>query len=151
MFYRIRENELYDYADYKYAVDCLETGIITQLELDKHPNKVIIEDNILILNPNYEQEEEEKEKERISHLKCTKRVLALILQQMGISYTQLKNLIATNEQAQLEWDLCVELERSNPMIDIIGQELGLTPNDIDNIFRYANREIPNIEREVTNE
>ena len=151
MFYRIRENKLYDYANYNYDIDCLETNIITQLELDEHPNKVIVKDNILILNPNYEQEEKEKEKERISYLKCTKRVLVLILQKMGISYTQLKNLIDTNEQAQLEWDLCVELERSNPLLDLVGAELGLTPTDIDNIFRYANGEMSTIEREVANE
>ena len=141
MFYRIRENKLYDYADYNYDIDCLETDIITQPELDEYPNKVIIEDNILILNPNYEQEEKEKEKERISHLKCTKRVLALMLQQMGISYTRLKNLIATNEQAQLEWDLCIELERSNPLLDIMGAQLGITPEQLDIMFKYANGEV----------
>jgi hypothetical protein len=97
------------------------------------------------------KKKKEEEKERISHLKCTKRVLALILQQLGIQYSTLKALIDRNEQAQLEWDLCVELERSNPLIDIIGEELGLTSNDIDNIFRYANGEIPNIEREGNDE
>ena len=72
MFYRIKENRLYDYADYKYAEDCLETGIVTQKELDEHPNKVIVEDGVLILNPNYEQEEAEKEKERIQALFMTR-------------------------------------------------------------------------------
>ena len=99
-----------------------------------------------------EEEKEEHERERISHLKCTKRVLVLILEQLGLDYfEQIEPLINSNRQAKLEWDLCVELERSNPMIDIIGQELGLTHTDIDNIFRYANGEISNIEREVTNE
>ena len=98
--------------------------------------------------PEYIAKKEEEEKIRISNLRCTKRVLALILQQLGISYTQLKELIATNEQAQLEWDLCVELERSNPLLDIIGAELGLTHADIDNIFLYANGELSEIAREV---
>ena len=57
MFYRIKENKLYDYADYKYVDDCLTTNIITQTELDKHPNKVVVANGILILNPNYEQEQ----------------------------------------------------------------------------------------------
>ena len=60
MFYRIKEDRLYDYADYKYAEDCLETDIITQAELDAHPNKVIIDNGVLILNPDYEQEAAEK-------------------------------------------------------------------------------------------
>ena len=105
----------------------------------------------MIINPNYEKEEEEKEKERIYHLKCTKRVLALILQQLGIPYSQLKQLIDRSEQAQLEWDLCVELERNNPLLDLVGAELGLSSANIDNIFRYANGEIPTIEREVADE
>ena len=88
-----------------------------------------------------EKEKQQQEQERISHLKCTKRVLALMLQQMGISYAQLKNLIATNEQAQLEWDLCIELERSNPLLDIMGAQLGITPEQLDTMFKYANGEI----------
>lgn len=94
-----------------------------------------------------DEEKAEKEKERISHLHCTKRVLALILQQLGISYNQLKELIATNEQAQLEWDLCVELERSNPLLDIMGAQLGITSEQLDNIFKYANGEIDTIQKE----
>lgn len=89
----------------------------------------------------YKKKKEAEEKERISHLKCTKRVLALMLQQMGISYTQLKTLIATNEQAQLEWDLCIELERCNPLLDIMGTQLGITPEQLDIMFKYANGEI----------
>lgn len=89
----------------------------------------------------YKKKKEAEEKERISHLKCTKRVLALMLQQIGISYTRLKNLIATNEQAQLEWDLCIELERSNPLLDIMGTQLDITPEQLDIMFKYANGEV----------
>ena len=92
-----------------------------------------------------DEQKEQEEKERILNLKCTKRVLALCLQQFGISYTQLKELIATNEQAQLEWDLCVELERSNPLLDIMGKQLNITPEQIDNIFKFANGEIESLE------
>ena len=93
------------------------------------------------------EEEEEQKKEHIKHLTCTKRVLALMLQQMGISYTTLKELIATNEQAQLEWDLCIELERSNPLLDIMGQQLGLSPEQIDQMFKYANGWVDTLEVE----
>lgn len=95
----------------------------------------------------YKQRKAQEEAIRVAHLKCTKRVLALILQELGIPYSHLKTLIDSNEQAQLEWDLCVELERSNPLINIIGSELGLTPTDIDNIFKYANGEINTIQKE----
>ena len=63
MFYRIKNNELYDYANYQYADDCLETDIVTQTELNEHPNKVIVVDGELILNPDYDQEEAAKREE----------------------------------------------------------------------------------------
>lgn len=141
MFYRILDNNLYDYAEYKYSDKCLETNIITQQELDMYPNKIIVKNGILVLNPNYEKELEEKEKEHINSLRCTKRVLALVLKELGVSYANLQALIATNEDAQLEWELCVELERSNPLLDILGAELGISPTTIDKIFKYANGEI----------
>ena len=89
-----------------------------------------------------EEELAQQERERIAKLKCTKRVFALMLQEVGISYlTMLKPLIESNPQAQLEWELCVELERSNPLLDIMAAQLMITPEHLDLIFRYANGEL----------
>ena len=88
-----------------------------------------------------EEEMALQEKERIAKLTCTKRVFALMLQELGITYTMLKQLIATNEQAQLEWDLCVELERKNPLLDVMALQLGITSEQLDGLFRYANGEL----------
>ena len=90
-----------------------------------------------------EEEIQEKEKEKISMLKLTKRVFALALQKFGITYIQLKELIATNEQAQLEWDLCVELERSNPLLDELAGRVGIIAEQLDTIFVEANKEVTN--------
>lgn len=145
MFYRILKDRVYDYSDYKYANDCKE---IKECTYDDYLGycksgvfKYIVSDGILVENKNYKSELEEKEKERVANLRCTKRVLALILKELGVSYANLQALIATNEDAQLEWDLCVELERSNPLLDILGAQLGLSPTTIDKIFKYANGEI----------
>ena len=89
----------------------------------------------------YRKKKEEEEKERVANLRCTKRVLALVIKELGVSYANLQAIIATNEDAQLEWDLCVELERSNPLLDILGAQLGIAPTTIDKIFKYANGEI----------
>ena len=90
----------------------------------------------------YTKEElEQQQAERVAKLTCTKRVFALMLQELGITYTQLKALIATNEQAQLEWDLCVELQRSNPLLDVMAMQLGITSEQLDGLFMYANGEI----------
>lgn len=91
--------------------------------------------------PEYKEKKAIEEAEHIAHLKCTKRVLALMLQQLGISYNQLKELIATNEQAQLEWDLCIELERCNSLLDIMGAKLGISHEQLDQMFKYANGEV----------
>jgi len=142
MFYRIRENELLDYADFQYANDCLETDIITQTELTEHPNKVIIQDDVLVLNPNYEQEEAEKEAERVGNLTCTKRVFVLMLEQLGFDYfEQIEPLINANRQAKLEWELCVELQRKNPLLDTVASEIGVTSKQLDDLFKFANGEI----------
>ena len=142
MFYRIVDNKLYDYADYKYNEECLETDIITQTELDVHNNKVIVQDSILVLNPNYEKEEEEKEKERVGNLQCTKRVFILMLEQLGLDYfEQIEPEINANRQAKLEWELCVELQRKNPLLDQLASKFGITSKQLDDLFKFANGEI----------
>lgn len=102
-------------------------------------NEIMQEGNP-IADPTWEDKQSKKERERIGNLQITKRVFALGLQQLGITYGQLKELIATNEQAQLEWDLCVELQRSNPLLDLMAGNLGITPEQLDYIFRKANGE-----------
>ena len=91
-----------------------------------------------VIDEEYETKMAQKERERINSLKCTKRVFALILQELGISYSELKTLIATSEQAQLEWDLCVELERSNPLLDVMAAQLNISSEVLDFIFKKAN-------------
>lgn len=93
--------------------------------------------------PHYTPEEkEEMERERISHLKCTKRVLVLMLQELQYSWKNtIKPLIYANDDAALEWELCVELERKNPLLNQLGGQLGISSEQIDNLFKYANGEI----------
>lgn len=61
MFYRIKNKLLFDYADYKYADDCLETNIINKIELDKDIQQVIVQGKKIILNPDYDTIKVEKE------------------------------------------------------------------------------------------
>lgn len=88
-----------------------------------------------------DEDKANEEQERVGKLTMTKRVFALILKKYNISYSQLKELIATNEDAQLEWDLCSELQRNNPLLDIMAAEMNITPEQLDNMFKYANGEI----------
>ena len=104
-------------------------------------NEIMV-DGVPQVDPEYEAKQEAKEKERIGNLKCTKRVFALMLQELGVDYiTVLLPLIESNSQAKLEWDLCVELERKNPLLDIMAGQLGITPDQLDGLFKYANGEL----------
>ena len=110
------------------------------IQVGSHKETIITKG--LILNPNFEAEQTKKEKERIGKLECTKRVFILMLEQLGVSYfDQIKPLIESNSQAQLEWELCVKLERSNPLLDIMAGQLGVTSEQLDGLFKYANGEI----------
>ena len=96
-----------------------------------------------------QEEKEEIEHKRIANLKCTKRVFVLMLEQMGLDYfEQIEPLINNNRQAKLEWELCVELERSNNLLDILATELGVTSRQLDLLFQYANGE--DVKLEVVN-
>lgn len=103
---------------------------------------VIEETDKALLALGYSEEEKQtKEKERIGNLKVTKRVFALALRDnFGIPYQKLKQEIAQSDDAQLEWDLCVELHRDNPLLDIMAAKLGVTSQQLDYIFRAANGE-----------
>lgn len=96
----------------------------------------------VLKDESWEEKQALIEKERIARLSCTKRDFALMLQEMGVNYfTQLKPLIDSNPQAQLEWELCERLYRFNPMIDLMAGQLGVTPEMLDGLFQYANGEI----------
>lgn len=149
MWYRVLDNKIYDYADWKYLDECKYTDIITAQEYDTDKDKIIVTNGEVCLNPEYKNISEKREKERISKLKCTKRVFVLMLEKIGLDYfEQIKPLINNNRQAKLEWELCVELERSNSLLDILATELGVTSKQLDLLFQYANGE--DVKLEVVN-
>lgn len=99
----------------------------------------------IVNNPDYEEIKKQERQAYIQSLTMTKRVFALGLQQMGISYSQLKALIATNEQAMLEWDLCEHLNRNNPLLDVMALQMGITHDQLDEMFIKANSESPSVD------
>ena len=86
------------------------------------------------LNENYEEEKLTAEQEKIGNLTITKRDFMLAIQEKGITYEQVKNLVGLNPQAQMEWDLCVVLQRKNPLLDAVAMQVGITPEQLDEIF-----------------
>jgi hypothetical protein len=132
---------------YIFVADDVYVNYLSDRDRYKIVNHEVID---IIDTEEYRKIKEDKEKERISHLKCTKRVLVLMLEEIGIDYyDNVLPLIEANRQAKLEWDLCVELERCNPLIDVIGRQLNISPAQIDILFRYANGELETINSEVS--
>lgn len=55
MFYRIKNNEVLDYADYEYAKDCLFTDACTMAEFDANKKYYAVENNQIKLCDNAEE------------------------------------------------------------------------------------------------
>lgn len=55
MFYRIKENKIYDYADYEFAQDCLYSDLCTMAQFQKNPEIYTITNGVLSYVPNYQE------------------------------------------------------------------------------------------------
>lgn len=96
-----------------------------------------IENNTIIdisQAPEYIAEQEAKEQERIANLKMTPRDFLLGLIDMGASYSDIKALIAQNEQAELELNYCQNVYRGNPLLDSLCEIIGVSPQQLDDMF-----------------
>lgn len=90
----------------------------------------------------YKEKKRKEEAERVGNLQCTKRVFVLMLEQLGLDYfEQIEPAINANRQAKLEWELCVELQRKNPLLDQLAAQFGVTSKQLDDLFKFANGEI----------
>ena len=107
---------------------------IKVLPSDYEADKYIVVDNKLVINENYEQEQALKEQERIAKLKLTKREVFLgLFQAKGVTPDMIKAQI-TDPQALIEFEYANDYYRGNPLIDIVGATLGITPEQLDCFF-----------------
>ena len=82
----------------------------------------------------YEEKQAQKERERIGMLSLTKREVFLgLYEAKGITPEQLKAQV-TDPKALIEIEYANEYYRGNPLIDIIGQQLGITSEQLDKFF-----------------
>lgn len=110
---------------------------------DYEEGKYIVEDNELVLNPNYEEEQAQKERQRLNNLSLTKREVFLALyKDKGITPEQIKAQI-TNSEALIEFEYANDYYRGNPLINQIGETLGYSSDDLDYLFE--NKELPAVE------
>lgn len=144
MFY-IQQNEKIVLYDANLEVVKNTLSVMPQyadLEIQETEREIVMLDNEFVFADEHQKEIVQQKQEHIKTLTCTKRVFALMLQELGVDYlTQLKPLIESNPQAQLEWELCVELSRNNPLLDVMASKLGISSEKLDKLFQYANGEI----------
>ena len=67
MFYRIKDDRVYDYADYQYAEDCLFSALCTMSEFQKNPEIYSISGGTLGYVENYQEVILQKTKEKFEH------------------------------------------------------------------------------------
>jgi predicted Zn-dependent peptidase len=104
------------------------------LPSDYEEGKYIVENNELVLNPNFEEEKAQKERERIAQLKLTKREVFLgLYQAKGVTPEQIKAQI-TDPMALIEFEYANDYYRGNPLIDSVGAVLGITAQQLDCFF-----------------
>lgn len=83
----------------------------------------------------YTQEEKaQQEKERIAKLSLTKREVFLgLFQAKGVTPEQIKAQI-TDPMALIEFEYANDYYRFNPLIDVVGNALGITSEQLDKFF-----------------
>ncbi len=64
MFYRIKNNEIYDYADYEYADDCKYTDLCTMKHFDENKGNYILCDDQIVINPELDNILAQRRKEK---------------------------------------------------------------------------------------
>lgn len=118
------------------------TNRIYHIEYKETPSELV---EVIVYDETQEQADEREQQEeakRIGNLQCTKRVFVLMLERLGLDYfEQIEPAINANRQAKLEWELCVELERKNPLLDQLAAQFKVTSKQLDDLFKFANGEI----------
>ena len=84
----------------------------------------------------YNAELVQKERERIAQLKLTKREVFLgLYQAKGVTPDMIKAQI-TDPMALIEFEYANDYYRGNPLIDVVGSTLGITPEQLDKFFEF---------------
>ena len=139
MFYTIQNNGIIT-ADNKETLTRFYDNVLP-LPQDYEVGKYIVENNELVLNPNYEAEKAQKETERIAKLYLTGAdVERGIYQAKGMDFDDILAFVTANPPQGLDVKaLKIELKanhfyRGNPYVNAVGALLGFTSEQLDKFF-----------------
>lgn len=113
-------------------------------QITKEPLWYIVQDGKLVKNPDYDKQKEEQRKEEIARLAMTKYdFFKFVCQPNEITYSQLCQLIQSNEEVAAAWDLCGHVFRGdNVLCKYIKEFLpSMTDEVLDEIFEQHGKVI----------
>ena len=118
----------------KTTTETKKTNMPTYIALEAFEK--LINGEVIDNTEEYEAEKAKQEAERIAKLSLTKReVFLAIYQDKTITPEQIRAQI-TDQEALIEFDYAEKYYRGNPLIDILGQALGYTKEQLDYLFKY---------------
>jgi hypothetical protein len=138
MYYRIKENRLYDWADHKYEQDCLYTDTCTGDEYNSDKEKYLIKGTEIVIDPLWEAKQEQAEKERVAKLSMTKYdFYKYVCQPYGITYDKLMELVNSADEIKVAWELCGAVYRGDETLTTAINKFlpNLTDDKLDKIFK----------------
>ena len=136
MFYIEKDNKIVLSAEDKQRLQNT-IAIMPQyegLEIQEVEEGYVIYDSELMTVEEIEEKQAQKERKRLNLLSMTKREMFLgLYQAKGITPDMLKAQI-TDPQALIEFEYANDYYRGNPLIDVIGSQLGFTSEQLDKFF-----------------
>ena len=108
------------------------------LEKQEYTDKeyVLDSDEYVLKDEAWEEKQALKEKERIAKLSLTKREVFLgLYQAKGVTPDMIKAQI-TDPMALIEFEYANDYYRFNPLINVVGATLGITPEQLDKFFEF---------------
>lgn len=142
--YGSTENEeLIDDIAISLNVEDYEVGTTDFEDYSPNNNKYILENGVIVLNPNYEAEIEQAEKERIANIALTRAdVFEALILARGLTKQMLRSFIEQDETlSEIEralylnrFDDALEFYRKHPAIDFISAKLKITTENMDKFF-----------------
>ena len=105
-----------------------------------------IENEAIILDPNYEEKQKQKRQEELNNLNLTKADFWIALLDRDITKAMVKDKINLIQDEKLKAKTLIRLDdadhfwRGDPSMDIIGAMFGITPEDLNYLF--TNKSLP---------
>lgn len=106
-------------------------------EVDQFPEYTTDEGVVVTEAEQIAAYEAQKDAERRASMACTPRQARLALASQGLYEAVQTTVVAISDQARIEWEYATMVERTSPLIDAMKGSLGMTDEDLDNLFELA--------------